>query len=510
MAQETVTGRLRQDGGDGMQEREAKLSAAPDFTLPDLADPAGGMVAEPLQARQLRTTYYDTPDLRLARWGLSLRYRTGEGWTVKLAGEGRGPLLVREELVFDGPATQPPEEAVDLVRAFVREAPLAPVARLRTTRYPVQLRDQDGQPLGELTDDRVAVLDGRRVSRRFREIETELASQAPDGALDGVIQRLRDAGAEPVKVASKYLQALGNPDPGPAEVLLEELDGHVTVERLVRYDLGAGVLRLFRHDPVVRLGVDPEGVHQARVATRRFRSTLRTFRNVLEPGWTIRLRERAKWLADRLGAVRDADVLLARLQARVDQLEESDAQAAGWLLERLGRERDTARSALLAAMREGAYVQLLDDLLAAASSPMVLDGGRPAAEALVPGVVRTWRKLRNEVRQAGAEPSDAQLHRIRIRAKRCRYAAEAVAPVAGKPAERFAAAVEAVQEVLGDQHDAVVAQAWLRQAAAEAPGPAALAAGLLIAAERDAAARARAQWEAAWERLDRKKLRSWL
>jgi CHAD domain-containing protein len=493
-----------------MEEREVKLSAPPDFTLPDLADPDGGLAASPLEARQLRTTYYDTPDLRLARWGVSLRYRTGEGWTVKLAGEGRGPLLVREELVFDGPPTQPPSAAVDLVRAFVREAPLGPVARLRTTRRPVELRGRDGQRLGEVTDDRVVVLDGRRASRRFREIETELLSEAPDGALDAVIDRLRAAGAEPVKIPSKYLQALDNPDPGPAEVRLEELSRRATVEELVRHDLGAAVLRLLRHDPIVRLGTDPEGVHQARVATRRFRSSLRTFGPVLDEGWTARLRERASWLADRLGAVRDADVLLARLRDRVEQLDESDAKAAEWLLKRLGEHRDAARAALLAAMGEGAYLRLLDDLIAAANSPMVLDGARPAAEALVPEVARTWSRLRDEVRQAGPEPSDSQLHRIRIRAKRCRYAAEAVVPVMGKPAERFAAAVEAVQEILGAHHDAVVAQEWLRKAAAEAPGPTALAAGLLVAAERDAAARSRAEWETAWHRLDRRKLRAWL
>jgi CHAD domain-containing protein len=493
-----------------MRERETKLSAAPELMLPDLSAPDGGLVAEPLAARQLRTTYYDTSDLRLARWGASLRYRTGEGWTVKLPGEGRGPLLVREELSFDGPATQPPSEAVDLVRAFVREAPLGPVARLRTTRRPVELRDRDGQRLGELTDDRVAVLDGRQASRRFREIELELSAEARDGALDGVIERLRAAGAEPAEVPSKYLQALGRSDPGPPEVRLELLNGRATVDELVRYDLGAAVLRLFRHDPIVRLGTDPEGVHQARVATRRFRSSLRTFRGVLEEGWAVGLRERAKWLADRLGAVRDADVLGIRLRGRTELLDEVDAQAAEWLLKRLDRQRDTARGALLAAMREGAYVQLLDDLIGAVTSPMVLDGARPAAQTLVPRVAATWRKLRNEVRQAGPEPSDAQLHRIRIRAKRCRYAAEAVAPVVGKPAARFAAAVEAVQDVLGNHHDGVVAQEWLRRAAADAPGRSALAAGLLVAAERDAASRGRTEWQAVWDRLDRKPLRAWL
>jgi CHAD domain-containing protein len=353
------------------------------------------------------------------------------------------------------------------------------------------------------------VLDGRRVSRRFREIEVELAPEAPDGALDVVIQRLRKAGAEPVKVASKYLQALGNPDPGPPEVCPEPVDGHATVEQLVRHDLSEAVQRLFRNDPVVRLGKDQEGVHQARVATRRFRSSLRSFGGTLDPQWTARLRDRAKWLADRLGAVRDADVLSGRLEALVERLPEEDADGAGRLLKRLGRERDAARTALLAAMREGAYVQLLDEMLAAAASPMVVDGGKPAADALVPGVAKTWRKMRKEVRRAGENPSDAQLHRIRIRAKRCRYAAEAVVPVVGKPAERFAEAAEAIQEILGDHHDAVVAQAWLRGAAANAPGRSALAAGLLIAAEHEEADRAKAQWDAAWARLDSKKLRAW-
>jgi CHAD domain-containing protein len=492
-----------------MQEREAKLSAAPDFTFPSLVEPGGPVVAEPRPVRQLRTTYYDTPDLRLARWGLSLRYRTGEGWTVKLAGERSGPMLVRDELVFEGPATQPPDAAVDLVRAFVREAPLAAVARLRTSRRPVELRDQNGQPLGELTDDRVMVLDGRRASRRFREIEVELAPEAPDGVLDQVIQRLRKAGAGPVEVPSKYLQALGTTDLGPPEVRLEPVDRRATVLKLVRYDLSEAVLRLFRHDPVVRVGKDPEGVHQARVATRRFRSSLRSFSATLEPEWTAHLRDRAKWLADRLGAVRDADVLSARLQGLVERLPEEDREGADWLLKRLGRQRDAARRTLLAAMRDDAYIQLLDEMLAAAADPKVLDGDRPAADVLVPDVAQTWRRMRREVRRAGPNPTDAQLHQIRIRAKRCRYAAEAVEPVVGKPARRFAAAAEAIQEVLGDHHDAVVAQEWLRDAAANAPGRSALAAGLLIAAEREDAERSRAQWEGAWARLDGAKLRDW-
>ena len=115
-----------------MEEREAKLAALPGFDVPELGGPDDGFQAEPLPERRLQTTYYDTPDLRLARWGASLRYRPGEGWTVKLPEGQNGVLLVRAEHVFGGDGRKPPAEAVALVRAFVRTGRLAPAARMRT------------------------------------------------------------------------------------------------------------------------------------------------------------------------------------------------------------------------------------------------------------------------------------------------------------------------------------------------------------------------------------------
>jgi CHAD domain-containing protein len=499
-----------------MEERETKLEVAPEFTLPELANGDGGVVAKPGSEQRLRTTYYDTPDMRLARWGCNLRYRRGEGWTVKLPSGKDGPLLVRDEHVFKGRASRPPKDAVELLRAYVRDAELEPVATLRTRRRPVELLDRSGQRLGELADDQVEVLDGRQVMRRFRQIELELAPEAPDDALDGAVERLRGAGAEPAKVGSKYLRALGDQDLVAPEVVLSEPGPDTSAVELLRHDLGAAVLRLFRHEPGVRLGEDPEAVHKARVATRRLRSSLRSFQAVLEPGWTARLRAETKRLSDRLGAVRDADVLLARLERHAGELEEPDAQGVERLLKPLHGERDAARSRLLAAMGEGRYTRLLEDLLSAASAPAVLDPGQPAAEALVPLVAKTWRKLRKEVGRAGNHPSDgsdAHLHKIRIRAKRCRYAAEAVVPLVGKPAAQFAAAVEEVQELLGEHHDAVVAEAWLRQASGGigvGKRKKARVAGQLIAMERADAERLRARWPATWDQLDRKKLRAWL
>jgi hypothetical protein len=86
-----------------------------------------------------------------------------------------------------------------------------------------------------------------------------------------------------------------------------------------------------------------------------------------------------------------------------------------------------------------------------------------------------------------------------MRAKRCRYAVEAVAPVFGRQAGRFAAAIAAVRDILGDHQGSVVAEAWLRAARA-ALSPARLAAGKLIAAERRERARLRSRWPKVWKR----------
>jgi CHAD domain-containing protein len=495
-----------------MKEREAKLAAPPGFEVPELGGPEDGFQAEPQPDRRLRTTYYDTEDLRLARWGASLRYRPGEGWTVKLPEGENGVLLVRTEHVFPGDGRRPPAAALALVRPFVRTSQLAPTVRMRTLRHPVELREPAGSRLAELVDDEVQVLDGSRIVGRFRELEVELDEAADADLLDEVLDRLLQAGAKAAEPTPKYVRALGGRERvlGP-EVVPPEVDADAGVETLLRHDLASGTLRLFRHEAGVRTGEDPEAVHQARVATRRLRSTLRTFSELLDKEWTDRLRDDLKWLADLLGQVRDTDVLLARFSGHLAGLPADDAKVGPRLLATLVDQRDQARRRLLGAMAQDKYAKLLDDLVAAAAAPALLPGAdRPAAEAMPPLVAKPWKKLRKAVRKAGDDPADDQLHQIRIRAKRARYAAEAVEPAIGKPAEDYADAVADLQSVLGDHQDAVVGEAWLREAAASSRRDVALVAGLLIAAERASAAETRDRWQPVWKAANRKRLRAWL
>ena len=269
----------------------------------------------------------------------------------------------------------------------------------------------------------------------FRELEFELADEAPEAQAASIVARLRASGAGPPDPTPKIVRALGPRAAEPPDVAAPPDEAH-TVGDVVRAALAGPVTRLVSHDPGVRRGDDPEDVHQARVATRRLRSHLRTFGPLVDETWAQALRDELGWLGGALGAVRDADVLLERLEARVEQLPGTDRHAADRLLDRLRIERDQARDELLTTLRSPRYVVLLDRLVDAARQPRLLVRPDGASDAdVLRGVVRdAWEHLADAVDALPEHPEDEALHAIRKRAKRARYAAEAVEPVFGKPA----------------------------------------------------------------------------
>src|SRR6202040_4295504 len=131
----------------------------------------------------------------------------------------------------------------------------------------------------------------------------------------------------------KVVRALGPRALAPADVVPAKVGARSTAGDVVQAAVAASVARLLSHDPGVRIGEDPEDVHQARVATRRLRSDLRTIRPLLDPEWAAALREELGWIAGVLGAVRDTDVLLEHLQADVRRLDVSDAAAGAAVLQ---------------------------------------------------------------------------------------------------------------------------------------------------------------------------------
>src|SRR5690242_352050 len=347
-------------------EREVKLGAGPAFHLPDLAGVIDGVDVAPAETVRLETVYYDTPDLRLARWGVSLRRRAGEGWTLKLPPVKSGALLERDELTFEG-GNKPPDAALDVVRAYVRNSQLVPVARLSTVRRRVRLVDPSGTRVAEVVDDEVSVRDGRRVAARFREIEVEAAGEnGVDGVITPLVTKLRVSGAGAPDPTPKHIRALGPRAIEPPEVSPEPLLPEPTARDVIKHALSESIAALLHHDPLVRTSRDPEAVHQARVATRKLRSHLRTFGPLLDVEWSEPLRSELGWIAGSLGAVRDREVLLERLKERAKSLPANDNRSSAALLSILQHDIDGLRKDLAKDLDSQRYVDLLERLVEAA------------------------------------------------------------------------------------------------------------------------------------------------
>jgi CHAD domain-containing protein len=275
--------------------------------------------------------------------------------------------------------------------------------------------------------------------------------------------------------------------------------------------LAVAARRLVERDHVVRLDDDVEGVHQARVATRRLRTVLATFGPVLDGDVVEGLRAELGWLAGLLGVVRDTDVLLERLRDAASTLDAVDRGAVAAVLARLERERAERFASLLGEMRTARYVELLDRVVATALEPPLTRAARgPAAEAVAALVRPRWIGLRRAVAGLGPQPAEDDLHEVRILVKKARDAVEVVVPVVGQPARRLADALDVLQRELGELSDAAVAQEWLRALTPSVPPAQAMVVGQLVGDQRRRSRAAGELWPQAWAACERKANVRWL
>jgi CHAD domain-containing protein len=485
-------------------EREIKFGARIGQDLPDLRPVVGRTLRQPRQ--RLHTRYFDTIDGRLLDRGLTLRHRTTDAgdfglWTLKLPSANSGDALVRTELTWSGPSVAIPEDALRILQGLIRREPLRPLVELATERQRLLLQGPDAEVLAELDDDIVKVVGGPRDGLRFRQIELELR-EGGEWCSKPVKASLKSAGLR-VESVQKLAKALGR---RPGSTRRSSLDSSSTLDDLLRSSLRDGYERLVEHDWHLRADLKHpprHAVHQARVASRRLRSNLKTFGSVLDPVWLRLVRSDLRWVGTSLGEVRDADVLDNHLEGLPDEL--------GRLLD---EQRSVASQRLSSVLTSDRYLDLLDRLQAGSEVLPLRDDrsvaqAHDAAHATVLALVDAeWRSLRKQARRAKLDADPEQLHKTRIKAKRLRYAGEAVAPIIGKPARRLAAAAERVQGDLGEHHDAVVAQEWLRRqittptSEAGLPTPvAAFDAGVLAATQRARQREFEKRWQRSWKRV---------
>lgn len=465
--------RGRTDVHDGHLEIERKYEADPDFELPDLG-------ADAPRTLTLIARYFDTPDLRLAAHGVTLRHRRGGedwGWHLKLPIDA----TARRELRDPAEGRTVPYRFARLVAAYARGGRLVRVATLETRRTVMRLRGDDGEFLAEIADDRVRGETADGGVREWREIEVELAAGSPD-LLDSVEGRLLAAGARPSRAPSKLARLLSVPrpsSPAPPRTATDVVVSYVAEQ----------VATILAYDPRVRLA-EYDSVHKMRVAVRRIRSLLRSGQRLLDTERTGPLEAELRWLAEALGEVRDLEVLRERFARR---LADVGMDAPAWLAA-LGERQEAEEHRLNRTLSGERYFALLDALEEFVAHPPQTSRGTPSDL-----VVKAWRRMarRHAEIESDDHPDEAR-HRTRKAAKRARYTAEAASPVLGKSAKKLAERAKRVQETLGDYQDSVIARERLAALAEDGADPGTVE--VLTGIEREAADQALRDADRAWRR----------
>jgi CHAD domain-containing protein len=495
------------------REIELTWSPADDAAIPDLTALPGVARVGRARVDRLDAVYFDTADLALTRAGVSLRRRTGgndEGWHLKVpAGDGRDEVQVP----LSRARARPPAALRRAVWVWTRDAPLEPIATIATRRSRRPLITSDGTVLAELADDRVRGTcegSGRPVSWREWELELAEGDRTLLEAADGLIAR---AGIEQSAVQRKIVRVLGDrlpPPTPPARVGRTREAGPLVHERLARQ-----VEELKRRDSQIRRGL-PAGVHRARIACRRLRSALATYRPLLDREVTDPIREEIKWFGRSLADARDAQVVHDRLRELLDA--ERRRVVVGPVRRRLDQLYDARSEAARAELEEvlcsDRYARLLDRLDAlVAEPPWTEKAAQPAVAVLPKRVRRDWRRLKRRVRGVDDAPDrGAELHEVRKDAKRVRYAAETLEPAWGKDARRLVKAAKKLTSHLGELQDTAMSRSDLLELAREADeaGESSMTWGLLLGREEQRAADLDHGFPRAWKRASRKKLRRWL
>ena len=450
------------------EEIELKLS------LPDSAHRAFLrhpllLQAEHLGARKLTNIYFDTPDLTLHRKGIALRTRRqGRAWlqTVKCAGVAAGGLAARPEWEqpyagrFDFSIIDDPRVR-DLLERHRLHSHLTPAFETTFTRITWRLTPTRGTAV-------LLMLDRGRIAagsaeEALSEIEIEL-ERGSAAALFAIAQALAaDLPVRPAllsKAERGYRLRLGTPlmplkaSPSPLR------GGQAPLEAF--HAIANDCLVQFEMNELGAQTEDPEYIHQMRVALRRLRSALRTFRPLLPDGFEAAVVPPLRSLARALGEARDWDVLAEEIVGPARSAFPGDARL-GMLEAAVGRARLKAREAAQQTLAAPAQAVFLLDLAARLHAANSLT----AEFALATFAARRLDRLHGKA-LALADTAQAQdpasLHALRIGVKRLRYAIEFFAPLyPARETHKALAVLTGLQDALGALNDLARAGTLLLQ-----------------------------------------------
>jgi len=418
--------------------------------------------------------YLDTFDWSLMKNKLSLRYRTSNGqamYTLKSLGDIEEGIAKRmeTEIPLDGPVDAPAEVPARRIRKLIDSIifprKLLEHIQVSTDRRRYQMLSPEGTEIELAFDASSFTLRGlhqKRRTQKLHEMEAEIHHGSAT-ALESLASSLSIAFGYSPSVASKFEVAferskLALPSKKTPEKLNVRLEDRLdlAVRKILTYQF-----QRFREQLLgVRMDIDTEFVHQARVATRRMRSALRLFREAIPQSAVSYLAEELKWLGGKFGTVRDLDVFLLNLSRFRPQIKRFPSKKKKALENWIEKHRRSPLKALQEALESSRYksferrfMQFLErPLPARPRAPLAV---KPVREVAPLVITEKFEAAIQQGHKVLSKPKLKEFHALRIQMKRLRYAVEFMAPAYNGALNPFIERTIEIQDCLGELQDTV-------------------------------------------------------
>jgi triphosphatase len=416
------------------------------------------------KAQHLVSTYFDTRDLVLSKAGVFLRVREVAGrylQTVK-AMQSKADLLERLEWEQEISGPSPDLTVVDgtplhALLALVRRASLCPLFETRIRRA-LRRVAHEGSEIEVAVDEGEIVAGERKVP--VSEVELELKA-GKTAALFSLARTLSDA--LPLRLAVKTKSERGFELLSKADRAIEkasdvDIKPNVTVAEAFRAIARSCVRQIVVNEPAVLAG-HAEALHQVRVGLRRLRAAISIFADIVADSDLDRVKAELKWITQELGPARDLDVFAADVLEPLQKAHPKDA-GVGAARRDFEERRKAAYARATDSLRSERFRKNLLDLVA-----WIEVGDWASSEAAREPVTALARdelaRLRKGIKKRGGDLRHISAHgrhRLRIRAKRLRYATEFFAktfPAESnlKRRDELLAALKDLQDALGGLND---------------------------------------------------------
>ena len=442
----------------------------------------GTYTLRPTGERHVVDHYLDTAQRDVFRAGYACRLRereAGRAWllTVKGLGKAEGAVHEREEYECEVPANAAPADwpeclACEMVQRFSEGRALVELFALRQVRIDRAVA-QGERAVGELSLDTVdTTIAGHQM--HTRELEIELGALGTQEDLHALDAELHAYAVRPA-TASKFERALALLDghaPAPKPRKKKKALGVRADEPMA--EAGRKILRfhferMLSSEDDTRKGEDIEALHRMRVATRRQRAAFRIVSPYFKRKSVDAFRDELRELADRLGAVRDLDVLIESAERYRSSLRGEAAAAFTSLVEEWRGRRDDARHALLRHLDSDEYRDFTKGYGEFLSSPGagVKGGADPSPHPqqvrhVLPAEVWDHYGRVRAYETVMTWASMETIHSLRIEAKRLRYLLEFFTEVLSSGIAGAVESLVRLQDHIGELHDADVTIGLLR------------------------------------------------